>query len=129
MQGVIESTISNLFNKNQHISAVTIMSASNNSILYQTSNWDISHDIPKILTTWTSQGSSLSVQGINYMALQNTPERLVCTNIKKQGHIIVSKAGKVIAVAYFLPDADLGGSYTDLAHAVLTINQNVGKQL
>lgn len=129
MQNAIHPFISELYAINEYASAITIVNSSGTQILYQTENWDISYDIPQLLVTWNSQGSSVSVQGINYMALQNTPERLVCTNIKGQGHIVAARNGNVVGVAYFMPDADIGSSYTDLARAVMGINKQVGYQV
>ncbi len=129
MQSAIEPFITDLYNRNEYISAITIISASHNSILYQTDNWDISADFQNIISTWNSQGGSIEVQGIRYMALQNTPERLVCTNIKGQGHIIAAKDGNIIGVAYFLPDADIGSCYTDFARVIMEINRQIGNQV
>ncbi|MFX1293303.1 MAG: hypothetical protein ACFFD2_00395 [Promethearchaeota archaeon] len=129
MQDTIHPFITDLYGKNEYLSAITIVSSLNSSIIYQTENWDISPDIRHIISTWNSHGPSINVQGINYMALQNTPERIVCTNIKGQGHVVAAKDGNIIAIAYFLPDADIGSAYTDLARIVMGINKQLGNQL
>lgn len=114
----IETILAGLWNANQYVSAITILHNSNSSIVYQTSNWDISPDLNSIWATWNSQGSAVEVQGIRYMTLQCTPERMVCSSLKGQGHIIAVNVGKLSAVAYVLPDGDVGGSYTDIARVV-----------
>lgn len=119
----IETMLSELWNTNQYISAVTVIHNSNNSIIYQTSNWDITPDLGTIYSTWNGQGPSVEVQGIRYTTLQCTPERLVCSNLKGQGHIVAVNVGKLSAVAYVLPDGDVGGSYTDVARVVGSISQ------
>ncbi|MHA1266192.1 MAG: hypothetical protein ACTSRS_13245 [Candidatus Helarchaeota archaeon] len=114
----IESILSSLWQANQYISAITILHNSNNSILYQTSNWDITPDLNSIWSTWNGQGPAVEIQGIRYTTLQCTPERLVCSNLKGQGHIIAVNTGKISAIAYVLPDGDVGGSYTDVARVI-----------
>ena len=122
MQG-IDAVLSDLWNRNEHISAISIINISNNSILYQTDNWDISPDLQRIQSAWDDHGAGIEVQGIHYSILQSTPERLVCTNVGGQGHIAASKEGNLLGIAYFLPYADLGASYMDVARVVRALNK------
>ncbi|HUX98899.1 MAG TPA: hypothetical protein VMV49_05055 [Candidatus Deferrimicrobium sp.] len=119
----IESIISQLWSINETISAITILSVSNNSIIYQSDNWDVSPDLQNILGAWNGQGASIEVQGIRYSTLQCTPERLVCTNVRGQGHIVGAKEGSVMGIAYLLPDASVGASYMDVARVVGEISK------
>jgi hypothetical protein len=123
----VNALITDLWNRNEKVSAITILASSNHAIIYQTNNWDLTPDIGKILNTWTNQGGAIEVQGIRYSMLQCTPERLICRNVGGQGAIIASKEGNIIGVAYLLPDADLGGAYVDVARCVTTINKEIGK--
>ena len=124
----ISPIITKLWNKNETVSAIAIMAGSNNSIIYQTDNWDLRYDLGNIMSTWNAQGGSIEVLGVRYSTLQCTPERLVATNVRGQGHIVGAKDGKIIAVAYLLPDADVGGSYMDVARCAGEINREVGNQ-
>jgi hypothetical protein len=119
----IESIIAQLWNINETVSAITIFTVSNNSIIYQSDNWDLSPDLQNILGTWNGQGASIEVQGIRYSTLQCTPERLVCTNVRGQGHIVGAKEGNIMGVAYLLPDANVGSSYMDIARVVGEISK------
>lgn len=123
---LVNALITELWNRNENVSAITILANSNHSIIYQTNNWDLSADIGTILNTWTSQGGSIEVQGIRYSTLQCTPERLICRNVRGQGAIVAAKEGNIIGVAYLLPDADVGGSYVDVARCVGAINKEIG---
>jgi len=125
---IISPIITDLWNKNEYVSAITILTSSNNEIIYQTDNWDISYDIGNIMSTWSTEGSSIEILGIRYSTLQCTPERIVATNVRGQGHIIAAKGGKIIGVVYLLPGADVGGSYMDVARCVGTINLQIGSQ-
>lgn len=44
---------------------------------------------------------------------------------RDKGILLVQKNGNVTAIAYVGPDADMGGSYIDIARAVEGINQHV----
>ena len=119
----IDSILSGLWSANPYVSAITVIHNSNNSIIYQTSNWDITPDLGAVYSAWNGGNPSVQVQGIKYTTLQCTPERLVCSSLKGQGHIVAVNTGKVSAVAYVLPDGDVGGSYTDIARIVGNIGQ------
>jgi len=125
---IISPIITDLWNKNEHVSAITILTSSRNEIIYQTDNWDISYDLGNIMSTWNTEGSSIEILGIRYSTLQCTPERLVATNVRGQGHIVAAKDGKIIGLVYLLPDADVGGSYMDVARCIGEINKQVGSQ-
>ncbi|NVM55863.1 MAG: hypothetical protein HWN66_19340 [Candidatus Helarchaeota archaeon] len=119
----IEQLLKDLWNKNDSISAITVIAVSNNAILYQTDNWDIGSDLQTVLSNWDTQRGSIEIQGIHYSTLQCTPERLVCTNVRGQGHIVASREENILAIAYILPNADIGASYMAIARVVDLINK------
>lgn len=123
----VNALITELWNRNENVSAITILASTNHAIIYQTNNWDLTPDIGNILNTWTSQAGAITVQGIRYSMLQCTIERLICRNVGGQGGIVAAKEGNIIGVAYLLPNADLGGSYVDVARCVTAINKEIGK--
>lgn len=109
--------IQDLMNNNNTITAATVV-APEGTVIYQTSNWDISSDIIGLLNSWRQEGSSVVVQGIKYSTLQCTPERLVSTNILGQGHIVASSERNRILIAYVTPDGGAGVAYMDVARAL-----------
>jgi hypothetical protein len=66
---IISPIITDLWNKNEYVSAITILTSSNNEIIYQTDNWDISYDIGNIMSIWNTEGSSIEILGIRYSTL------------------------------------------------------------
>ncbi|MFW9938315.1 MAG: profilin family protein [Candidatus Thorarchaeota archaeon] len=96
MASEIESLINDLLNEEQNVFGVAIVDKSG-SLITQTENWDISNDldeINKLLRTKLELGqkgmTSISIQGIKYMIVENTEERKIGTNITGKGHIIIA---------------------------------------
>jgi len=96
MSSNIETIINELLNEEQNVFGVAVIDKSG-SILTQTENWDISGDlgtINKLLNTKLELGqkgmTSLSIQGIKYMIVENTEERKIGTNLTGKGHIIIA---------------------------------------
>ena len=91
----IESIIDELLNEEQNIFGVAIISR-NGSLLTQTDNWDVSADlgiINDLLNTKLELGqkgmTSITIQGLKYMIVENTEERKIGTNLTGKGHIII----------------------------------------
>jgi predicted regulator of Ras-like GTPase activity (Roadblock/LC7/MglB family) len=96
MSSNIETIINELLNEESNVFGVAIISKSG-SLITQTENWDISGDLEMIntlLNTKLGLGqkgmTSLSIQGIKYMIVENTEERKIGTNITGKGHIIIA---------------------------------------
>jgi len=96
MTAEIEAVIDELLNEEQNIFGVAIVSQSG-SLITQTENWDISGDlsiINELLQTKLELGqkgmSSITIQGIKYMLVENTEERKIGTNITGEGHVIIA---------------------------------------
>ena len=96
MSAKIESIIDDLLSEEQNIFGVAIVSKSG-SLLTQTQNWNLSNDLDKInellgtqLTLGQKGMSSITIQGIKYMIVENTEERKIGTNITGKGHIIIA---------------------------------------
>ena len=61
-------------------------------VVFSTSDWDISEEVKKINGIWDSlHGKSISISEKKFSILQSTPERLVATSIKGDGHILGAK--------------------------------------
>ena len=95
MSSEIESIIDDLLNEEQNIFGVAIISK-DGILLTQTENWDVANDldlINELLSKKLGLGekgiSSITIQGIKYMIVENTEERKIGTNITGKGHIII----------------------------------------
>ena len=52
------------------------------TIVYTTDNWDISHDLENIMFTWSNlEYERILISDVEYVVLQRTPERFVATNV------------------------------------------------
>jgi len=91
----LESIIDNLLDKEQNVHGVAII-GKDGQLITQTENWNIANDlslINKLLQTHLKLGekgiSSVTIQGIKYMIVENTEERKIGTNITGKGHLII----------------------------------------
>ncbi len=86
----IVSIIDELIREEQNVFGVAIIGRSG-SLISQTENWDVSNDLPIINDLINSEKgiSSISLQGLKYMIVENSPERKIGTNITGKGHIII----------------------------------------
>ncbi|MEJ2295049.1 MAG: profilin family protein [Candidatus Lokiarchaeota archaeon] len=96
MSSDVEAIINELLNEEQNVFGVAIIDKSGNLII-QTENWDITgdlEDVNKLLNTKLELGqkgmTSLTIQGIKYMMVENTEERKIGTNLTGKGHIIIA---------------------------------------
>ncbi len=95
MSEEIEAIIDGLLNEEQNIYGVGIISKDGN-LITQTENWNLNTDlelINELLNQKLELGqkgmSSILIQGIKYMIVENTEERKIGTNISGKGHIII----------------------------------------
>jgi hypothetical protein len=110
----IESIIDNLLDDEQNIFGVAIISK-NGGLITQTENWDLNPDLPlinELLNQKLALGekgiTSLTIQGIKYMIVENTEERKIGTNITGKGHLIICPipiGGSGALVTYINPQA------------------------
>ncbi len=91
----IENIIDDLLNEEQNIFGVAIINK-NGNLITQTENWNITNDIDPInellnqkLELGEKGISSIIIQGIKYMIVENTEERKIGTNITGKGHLII----------------------------------------
>ena len=110
----IEAIIDELLDVEQNIFGVGIISKDGN-LITQTENWDLTNDlalINELLNQKLELGekgiSSIIIQGIKYMIVENTEERKIGTNITGKGHIIICPVpigGTGALVCYINPQA------------------------
>jgi len=108
----IEGIIDDLLNEEQNIFGVAIISK-DGKLITQTENWDVSNDL-NLLNELLGQKlelgakgiTSLAIQGIKYMVVENTEERKIGTNITGKGHLIICPipiGGTGALIAYINP--------------------------
>ncbi len=110
----IESIIDDFLEEESNIFGVGIISKAG-KLITQTENWDLNNDldlINELLNQKIELGakgiSSITVQGIKYMIVENTEERKIGTNITGKGHLIVCPipiGGTGALVCYINPQA------------------------
>jgi len=110
----IEAIIDDLLNEETNIFGVAII-RKDGSLITQTENWDLTNDldlINELLNQKIELGqkgiSSVVIQGIKYMIVENTEERKIGTNITGKGHLIICPVpigGTGALVCYINPQA------------------------
>ncbi|MFX0101477.1 MAG: hypothetical protein ACFFCS_18020 [Candidatus Hodarchaeota archaeon] len=88
---------------NENIYGVAIINADDGKIIHQTENWDVQPDANSFLEAWKNSKSSIVILTNKYMIVENTPERLVATNVSGKGHLIGASAGKAKVLCYINP--------------------------
>ncbi|MBD3196802.1 MAG: hypothetical protein GF317_17225 [Candidatus Lokiarchaeota archaeon] len=91
----IDTIIDNLLDEDQNIFGVAVISK-DGALITQTENWNLGESLSQInelLGTKLELGqkgmSSITIQGIKYMIVENTEERKIGTNIRGKGHVII----------------------------------------
>jgi hypothetical protein len=102
MNDEIITLANELMDKEENIYGIGIIDGSGN-IVWQTENWDLTPDAAGFLDAWNNNKSSVNVQTIKYMIVENTPERLIGTNVTGKGHIIGVSAGNAKILCYINP--------------------------
>jgi hypothetical protein len=113
------SIIGTLQQYNPSIAGVIIASMTG-EIIFCTSNWQPSpQEVKTVVNAWRGGNSiSVTLQGVKFSVLQSTSERLISTNIKKQGHLVgATTPGGQCVLGFVLPDAAYDGAYMDIARA------------
>lgn len=117
-----EGVVYELMQKDPSIIAVAVWTGGRD-IVYSTDNWDITSDVSKVNSAWTSMNAQFVViSEVKYSMLQCTMERLISTNIKGQGHIVGAKDDEHKMITYVDPEGNMNGAYMDIARAVGQLN-------
>lgn len=101
MSSEVENIIDELLDNEQNVGGAAVISDSGN-LIYQTENWDLSPEIGNILNV-VKGGSSITLLGVKYMIVENTPERVIGTNVTGKGHIIIAPFQNGVLTTYILP--------------------------
>ena len=110
----IEGIIDNLLEEEKNIFGVAIISK-DGKLITQTENWDLTSDLSLInemlnqkLELGAKGITSMMIQGIKYMIVENTEERKIGTNITGKGHLIICPipiGGTGALITYINPQA------------------------
>ncbi|MHA1150016.1 MAG: hypothetical protein ACTSR8_17405 [Promethearchaeota archaeon] len=132
-----ETGVYNLMQAEPAIIAVAIIEGKND-IVYSTDNWDISADVGRVISGWSSQNAQfIMISGVKYSMLQCTTERLVATSIRGEGHIVGAKDDERKIIAYVEPEGNMNVAYVETARTLgllssktpyIDPNQQLGKQ-
>lgn len=101
----IGTALQSMMQLDPNIVAYTVVDA-NGAITMQSQNWNLANDVPGIMQIWSQGGGSLSIQGISYIALEIIPERIIATNVRGNGHIVVLRIRSGAIIAYISPQGD-----------------------
>jgi len=106
-----------LIQSNPQLTAVAVCDT-NGAIIYQTENWDISSESKKVIDAWKAKSTFVMLQGVKYSMLQCSEERLISTNIKKQGHLVgATTPNNKFVFGYTIPEGNYQITYMDIARA------------
>ena len=115
------TAIYNLMQSEPTIIAAVVLKG--NQIIYSTDNWDVSADMSRVISSWSSMNAQfIMISGVKYSLLQCTTERLVATSIRGEGHIVGAKDEEHKVIAYVEPDGPMNAAYMDTARALSSMN-------
>ena len=90
---------------NSRIIAVALVQGKD-TILYSTDNWDISADVGRVISSWSSLNVPfIVISGVKYSVLQCTSEKLVAASIRGEGHILGAKDDDYTLILHVEPDS------------------------
>ncbi|MFX1322580.1 MAG: hypothetical protein ACFFAQ_13160 [Promethearchaeota archaeon] len=116
-----ESAIHNLMQAEPSIIAAVVIRG--RDIVYSTDNWDISADVGRVVSSWTSMNAQfIMISGVKYSLLQCTAERLVATSIRGEGHIVGAKDEEHKVITYVEPDGPMNAAYMDTARTLASMS-------
>lgn len=104
MSKMTENLIDELIEVERNVGGAAVISNSG-ELISQTENWDLSSEIENILNVVESPKSTIILLDMKYMIVENTPERIIGTNIKGKGHIILAPFEKGVLITYIIPQA------------------------
>lgn len=104
MSKMTENLIDELIEVERNVGGAAVISSSG-ELISQTENWDLSSEIENILNVVESPKSSIILLDMKYMIVENTPERIIGTNLKGKGHLILVPFEKGVLVTYIIPQA------------------------
>ena len=112
-----EGAVNYLMSSEPSVIAVAIVEG--RDVVYSTDNWDVSPDIGRVLSAWSSMNAQfIMISGVKYSMLQCTSERIVATSIRGEGHIVGAKDEERKMISYVEPDGPMNAAYMQCARAL-----------
>lgn len=104
------------------VGALALIGA-NGQIFWKTENWNV--DGNNIIEAWTNKAPSVIVQGVKYSTIDINNNRMVCTNVRQQGHIVIAKTPfwQGFIMAWCSPQNQVRHAYTDIAKLANQVKQ------
>ena len=116
-----EAAVNYLMTTEPSVIAVAILTG--RDIVYSTDNWDISADVGRIVSAWSSMNAQfIMVSGVKYSMLQCTNERMTAMSIRGEGSIVGAKDDEYKVVSYVEPDGPMNVAYMETARALNMLN-------
>lgn len=117
----VGSISNNLMQSDPNITAIALVGM-NGGIIYQTQNWTIQG--PDIISAFSNKSPSVVVQGIKYSTINATEDRMIATNIKGMGHLVVTAVGqKALFVCYLTSQGSPQTAYIAADRAARELNK------
>jgi len=80
-------------------------------ILYSTDNWDISADVGRVISSWSSLNSPfIVISGVKYYVLICTQEILIVNSIRGEDQIFLAKEEDYTLILHVEPDSGPKGN-------------------
>ena len=116
-----EAAVNYLMTSEPSVIAVAILTG--RDIVYSTDNWDISADVGRIVSAWSSMNAQfIMVSGVKYSMLQCTNERMTAMSIRGEGSIVGAKDDEYKVVSYVEPDGPMNVAYMETARALTILS-------
>lgn len=117
----VASIANNLMQSDPNITATALVGM-NGGIIHQTQNWTVQGT--DIVSAFTNKTPSVVVQGIKYSTINATQDRMIATNIKGMGHLVVAAVGqKALFVCYITNQGSPQTAYIAADRAAREINK------
>jgi len=116
-----EAAVNYLMTTEPSVIAVAILSG--RDIVYSTDNWDISADVGRVVSAWSSMNAQfIMISGVKYSMLQCTSERITAMSIRGEGSIVGAKDDEYKVVSYVEPDGPTNLAYMETARALTMLS-------
>lgn len=117
----VASIANNLMQSDPNITATALVGM-NGGIIYQTQNWTVQGT--DIVSAFTNKTPSVVVQGIKYSTINATQDRMIATNIKGMGHLVVTAVGqKALFMCYITNQGSPQTAYIAADRAAREMNK------
>jgi len=117
----VASISNNLMQSDPNITAIALVGM-NGGIIYQTQNWTIQG--PEMISAFSNMSPSVVVQGIKYSTINATENRMIATNLKGMGHLVVTAVGqKALFICYLTSQGSPQTAYIAADRAARELNK------